>query len=182
MSLLEIFILGVALAMDAIAVSMANCMVYRNLRLRDYALMPLLFGGFQAGMPLIGYFAGGIFADIITKYSGIVIFVILGIVGGKMILECFVHKDEDNARNKTFSAGIILMQAIATSIDAFAVGIGFVAAQVDIAVAVLIIGVVTGALVVVAILIGRKFGDIFGDKAGILGGVVLIIIGIKALI
>ncbi len=74
------------------------------------------------------------------------------------------------------------MQAIATSIDAFAVGIGFVAAQVDIAVAVLIIGVVTGALVIVAIFIGRKFGDIFGDKAGILGGVVLIIIGIKALI
>lgn len=182
MSLLELLILSVALAMDAMAVSMANCMVYRNLRFRDYALMPVFYGGFQAGMPLIGYFAGGLFADIITKYSGIVIFVILGIVGGKMILECFVHKDEGDTADKNYSVGIILMQAIATSIDAFAVGIGFAAAQVNIGLAVSIIGLVTGGLSIGAILVGRKFGDIFGDKAGIFGGVVLIIIGIKALI
>lgn len=181
MSLIEIAILGIGLAMDAACVSMTNGMVYKNLKVKDYIGMPLFFGVFQGVMPLLGYFAGTMFASFITKYSGIVIFAILGIIGGNMIRES-LKKDQDTAPSKKLTITVLFFQAIATSIDAFAVGVGFCAVKVDILPAAAIIAGITAVIVIGAILIGRKFGDIFECKAGILGGVILIIIGIKALL
>lgn len=180
---LEIALIGAGLAMDAVAVSMTNGLVYKNLRMADYIAMPLLFAFFQMAMPVIGFFAGGLFADIIMKYSGIVILLILGIIGGKMLKEGIVHmKSREMPAARRMRLSILFSQAIATSIDAFAVGIGFSLVQVRILPAVTIIGVVTAVLVVAAILIGRKFQAFLGNKAEIAGGMILIIIGIKAVL
>lgn len=193
MSLIEIILIGIGLAMDAVAVSMTNGMVCKNLKTKDYVLMVLFFALFQAIMPLIGYFAGGLFAEIISKYAGIVIFLILGIIGGKMIKEGWEHMREQRAAGnrkvcdtglaqKKLTFSVLIFQSIATSIDAFAVGVGFSAMRVDILLAVSIIAFVTADLVALAIVMGRKFGDILGSRAEVLGGIILVIIGIKAII
>lgn len=181
MGLVEITIIGIGLAMDAVAVSMSNSMAYRKLTTVNYISMALTFGLFQGIMPLAGFYAGTIFAAIITRYSGIVIFLILGVIGLSMIMESY-RKDEADQNSKKFTFTMLLLQAIATSIDAFAVGVGFCAVQVDIIPAVCIIAAITTVLVLLAIFAGRKFGDIFGSKAELLGGIILIIIGIKGLI
>lgn len=183
MTTLDILLIGIGLAMDAAAVSMTNGMVYRNLKKRTYAAMPLFFGIFQALMPIIGFYAGSLFYSIITRFSGIVIFVILGVIGGKMIKEGIEDLKADRVcgeRLMTFK--VLVLQSIATSIDAFAVGIGFSAMGISIWMPAVIIGIITAIIVIGAILIGRKFGDMLGCRAEILGGAILIIIGIKALI
>lgn len=182
MGLLEIAILGIGLAMDAVAVSMTNGMVYKNLGVRQYIAMPLFFGVFQGAMPLIGFYAGNIFAEIITKYGGMVIFIILGFIGGKMLMDGIKQKKESNTYKKQLTIGVLIFQAIATSIDAFAVGVGFCAVRVDIIPAIVIIAAITAILVIVAMIIGKKFGDLLENKAEIFGGIILILIGIKALI
>ena len=195
MGIIEIVLIGVGLAMDAVAVSMTNGMVYRNLKLRQYIAMPILFGLFQALMPLLGNFAGSLFADIIEKYAGIVILLILGVIGGKMLKEGIEHMRDEKSHPEEHKAGatgasgkenltlgVLIFQAIATSIDAFAVGVGFSAMRVDIISAVTVIAIVTAIMVVAAILIGKKFGDILGSRAEVVGGLILIAIGIKALI
>lgn len=183
MGYLEIALIGAGLAMDAVAVSMTNGLVYKNLRMTDYIAMPVLFAFFQMAMPLIGFFAGGFFADIIMKYSGIVILLILGIIGGKMLKEGIAHmRSCEVPKIRIMRPSVLFSQAIATSIDAFAVGIGFSVVQVRILPAVMIIGVITAVLVVAAILIGRKFQALLGNKAEILGGIILIMIGIKAVL
>lgn len=184
MTLTEIILIGIALAMDAVAVSMTNSMVYRNVSLKEYIAMVFCFSGFQAFMPLIGNFTGAIFAEFIYKYAGIVIFLILGIIGFKMIKEGFGHsnKHSEIIGGKRFTLGILVFQAIATSLDAFGVGIGFSVMQVNIVTSVTIIALVTAILTMIAIIIGRKFGDILGSRAEILGGLILVIIGVKAVI
>lgn len=183
MSLLDIVFIGVGLAMDAAAVSMTNGMVYRNLRKRTYFAMPIFFGVFQALMPVLGYYTGSIFADVMERFSGIVIFLILGIIGGNMVREGISDlRSEAESVYKVMSLKVLLFQSVATSIDAFAVGIGFSAMKVNIWMPVVMIGCITAAIVVLAILIGRKFGDMLGSRAEILGGIILIIIGLKALI
>lgn len=196
MGIIEIILIGVGLAMDAVAVSMTNGMVYRNLKLRQYIAMPVLFALFQALMPLIGNFAGSLFADIIEKYAGIVILLILGIIGGKMLKEGIEHMKEEKAHPEEHVSGggsavkgkgsltlsVLIFQAVATSIDAFAVGVGFSAMRVDIISAVTVIAIVTAVMVVAAILIGKKFGDILGSRAEIVGGIILIAMGVKALL
>lgn len=181
MGLVEVAIIGVGLAMDAVAVAMTNGMVYKRLSVLDYISMPLVFGAFQGGMPLIGFYAGTLFAGIITKYSGIVIFVILAVIGGNMIKES-LSKDSENTEAKVLTPAVLFLQAVATSIDAFAVGVGFCAVCVDIVPATAIIAGITTVMVAGAIAAGKKFGDIFENKAEFLGGVILIIIGIKGLI
>ena len=180
MSLIEIILLGVALAMDASSVTIANGMIYKNLTKKDYALMPIMFGLFQGLMPVAGFFVGGIFADFITKYSGIVIFVILGAIGGKMVYDSFKPKAGQGAGEK-LTFGVLVFQAVATSIDAFAVGVGFLAMAVNVYLASSIIAITTALMVIVAIFVGKAFGNIFEDKAQLIGGLVLIAIGIKAL-
>ena len=182
MGLIEITLIGVGLAMDAVAVSISNAMVFKPLRKIDYIAMILAFGIFQGIMPLLGYYAGSVFARWITRYSGIVIFHILGAIGGNMIRESFQGESSKVYNGKSLTAGILFFQAVATSIDAFAVGVGFCAASVAILPAVCLIAVVTAVLVFGAILVGKKFGNLFENKAGFLGGLILVIIGIKGLL
>lgn len=179
MGILEIILIGIGLAMDAVAVSMTNGMVYRKLKSYHYIYMILAFSVFQGIMPLLGYFAGSLFASILERYAGIAILIILGIIGGKMVYEGFTHKDEETPK-ENFTISVLLLQSIATSIDAFAVGVGFSAMKVNIMSATTIIAVTTGIMVAIAIVIGRKVGDMLGSKAEILGGCILIIIGIKS--
>ena len=181
MGLFEISLIGVGLAMDAASVAMTNGMVYKKLSISNYISMPLLFGIFQGIMPLFGFYAGTLFAGIIMKYSGIVIFAILAVIGGNMMKES-LSKEREATESKILTMTVLIFQAIATSIDAFAVGVGFCAICVDILPAVSIIAIITAFMVAGAIVIGKKFGDLFENKADFLGGVILIIIGIKGLL
>ena len=181
MGMLELLFLSIGLAMDAVAVSMTNGMVYKDLKARHYIAMPLFFGIFQGVMPLLGFFAGSLFAEILDRYSGIVILVILGIIGGKMVYEGFTHKEGEDLKPR-LTLTVLLLQSVATSIDAFAVGVAFTAMKVKIIPVVTVIALITAVLVTVAIIIGRKMGDVLGAKAEILGGIILIIIVIKAML
>lgn len=149
MSLTEIAVIGVGLAMDAAAVSMTDGMCYR-LTKKDWAAMILFFGIFQGIMPLLGFFAGSVFQDLIAKYSGIVIFLILGVIGGNMVRESF-RKEANCAVSKKLTLSVLFFQAVATSIDAFAVGVGFCAVRVAILPAVSLIAVITAVTVLFAI-------------------------------
>lgn len=179
MSILEIIFIGVGLSMDAAAVSISNGIAFPNMERRFKILMPVFFGLFQGVMPLLGYFAGGLFADIIQKYAGIVTFVILGFIGGKMIYDG-VKGEEDEEPDK-FGLGVLISQSIATSIDAFAVGVSFVAGSVNIFSAAPVIAVTTFLFSIFAMMLGKKVGEMLGSKAQIFGGAVLAFIGIKAL-
>jgi len=185
MTILEVLLIAVGLSMDAVAVSMTNGMVYKKISGLKCVVIPLFFGVFQGIMPFCGYLAGGIFAEIIAKYAGFVIFIILFLIGGKMVKDGVLgrrlsHQNEPTAPDLTWLA--LFFQAIATSIDAFAVGIGFSAAHVAILQAATLIAVTTALMSALALLIGRKSGDLLGTKAEILGGIILIIIGIKAVL
>ncbi len=189
MSIIEILVLGVALSADAFAVTISNCFVYSSESRKRLLLMPLMFGLFQGLMPLAGYFVGGLAAEVIEKYSGIVTLVILGVIGGNMVREGIMAirggDDEEPeegvgpvAKRLTFSA--LLVQAIATAIDAFAVGVSLRAQAVNIVAAASIIACTTAVCCCIALVIGRRLGKILGDRAEVVGGIVLLIIGIKA--
>ncbi len=181
MTILDIALIGVGLSMDAFAVSISNGMVYRGLTKGYRAAMPVFFGGFQILMPLLGYSLGSLFAAWIDRYAGILILLILGFIGGKMIWDG-VHKDGEECTQTSadnLSWQVLFLQAIATSIDAFAVGVGFSAMRVAVVPASLLIGVITFTLCWVAIAIGKAFGTLLEDKAQIVGGIILVLIGIK---
>lgn len=179
MDIFEIIFIGIGLSMDAAAVSISNGIAFPNMERRFKILMPVFFGLFQGLMPLFGYFAGGLFQDFIHKYAGIVTFVILGFIGGKMIYDGI--KGEEEEKKDRFNLGVLISQSIATSIDAFAVGVSFVAGGVNIFSAAPVIAVTTFLFSILAMLLGRKLGEMLGSKAQIFGGVVLAFIGIKAL-
>lgn len=180
MSLVDILLIGVGLSMDAAAVSIANGLTYRSLTPGQKLSMPLAFGLFQALMPILGFWAGSLFARFISRYAGITAFVILGIIGGKMVKDSF-EREEDTCHVKGFTPGVLLAQAVATSIDAFAVGVSFCAASVNIWLAAAVIGAVTFCCSLLAQLLGKLFGTRLGSRAQLLGGVILILIGIKNL-
>lgn len=185
MGIFEIILVGIGLSMDACAVSMTNGMVYKNLPKSKMLLMPILFGLLQGLMPLIGYYAGGIFSDVISKYAPFLVFIILGVIGGKMLKDGLSHKNEDDSssdkQTDQLTYKTLVLQAIATSIDAFAVGIAFSALKVNILPAVILIAMTTALLSFIALFIGRQFGDLLESKSEILGGAILILIAIKAL-
>lgn len=188
LGLLEIILLGVALSADAFAVTISNTFVYASESKRRLVLMPVMFGLFQGLMPLLGYFVGGLAAEVIERYAGIITLVILGIVGGNMIregAEALLHPGEDEAEHagpvaKRLTMVTILAQAFATAIDAFAVGVSLRAQAVNIVVAASIIALTTFALCLVALAMGRKLGEMLGDRAQVAGGIVLVLIGLKA--
>lgn len=188
MGLLEIILLGVALSADAFAVTISNTFVYASESKRRLVLMPVTFGLFQGLMPLLGYFVGGLAAEAIERYAGIITLVILGIVGGNMIregAEALLHPGEDEAEHagpvaKRLTMVTILAQAFATAIDAFAVGVSLRAQAVNIVVAASIIALTTFVLCLVALAMGRKLGEVLGDRAQVAGGIVLVLIGLKA--
>lgn len=178
MGLAEIVLVGLGLSMDAVAVTVSNSMVCS--RQKERWLMPVFFGLFQGLMPLLGYLTGSLFADLISNYAGIVVCVILVFIGGKMLVEALLHRGEE-ARVVVLTLKMILIQALATSIDAFAVGVGFSALGTGIVTASALIALTTFACSLVAVLVGCKFGDLLGNKAEIFGGAILILIGVKAL-
>lgn len=179
MGIIEILLIGLGLSMDAAAVSMTDGMCGRELSRGKTFLIPASFGFFQALMPLLGYYAGSLFSEFLDAYAGIVVLLILGVIGGKMIYDG-LRKEEERACRRLTGLTIFL-QAIATSIDAFAVGVGFSAMRVQILPTVLLIGATTFVCSLAAVFVGKRFGNWLGDKAQILGGVILILIGIKSL-
>jgi putative Mn2+ efflux pump MntP len=177
MGLLELFILAVGLSMDAFAVSICKGLSLGKIRLKHMITAGLWFGGFQALMPLLGYLLGSIFADKVTKYAHWVAFVLLLIIGGNMIKESFGKDEEVDASMK---AREMFLLAVATSIDALAVGVSFAFLKVNILAAVSFIGVVTFVFSGVGIGIGSIFGAKY--KSELAGGIILILIGLKILL
>lgn len=174
-------LLGIGLAMDACAVSMANGLNEPNMKIRQISLIAFMFGFFQMLMPMIGWICTHFLAqqfEAFTKAVPYIALALLVIIGGQMLYEGFSHKEEKVEKQLTFT--VLITQALATSIDALSVG--FTVAEYNAGQAflsALIIGVITFAISFGAVFIGKKFGTKLGDKAVILGGFVLIAIGIK---
>lgn len=170
MSTIELLILGLALSMDAFAVTVSNAFVYRGTDKAHRLLMPVFFGVFQGLMPVIGFYAGSLVGPFIETYAGIITFVILGFIGGKMLWDAF-HEEPEEVFDKQakLTIPVLFFQAIATSIDALAVGVSFAALSLNIASAATLIGLTTALCCIVALIIGRHFGMKLGNKATIIG-------------
>jgi len=183
MSVISIFLIAVGLSMDAFAVSLTIGM---NTKKNDKWKMALkssaFFGGFQGLMPFIGWAIGISFANYIEKIDHWVAFILLALIGGKMIFEAIKEDDKSGKEEKGYSNKRFLILAIATSIDALAVGISFAFLNVNILYAIIIIAIVTFVLSMIGVYLGKALGKIFGARAEIIGGAILIIIGIKILI
>lgn len=179
MSILDLFILAVGLSMDAFAVSVCKGLSLGKIKPKHMCIAGAWFGGFQALMPLIGYFLGSFFAEMIEKYDHWVAFVLLAIIGGNMIKESF---DKDKKVDSSMDVKSMLLLAIVTSIDALAVGVTFAFLQVQIVPAVSFIGVITFIFSAVGVKIGSLFGTKYKSKAELFGGIVLVLIGIKILL
>ena len=179
--MLSILLIGISLSMDAFAISVANGLTLKNFNIRHALWMGLYFGGFQFLMPLIGYFLGASFADLVTKVDHWIAFGLLALIGGNMIREALSGGEEKPA-DSSFAFKNMLLLAIATSIDALAVGVSLAFLQVNVWTTVAIIGLTTAAFSAVGLLIGKKVGSRFHAGAEILGGVILILIGLKILI
>ncbi len=179
MGLLELFILAVGLSMDAFAVSICKGLSLGKIKAKHMCIAGAWFGGFQALMPLIGYFLGSFFAEAITKYDHWIAFVLLVLIGGNMIKEAFGKEEE---LNNAMDVKTMFLLAVATSIDALAVGVTFAFLQVQIVPAIIFIGVVTFVFSAVGIKIGSIFGTKYKSKAEFIGGVILILIGLKILL
>ncbi len=183
MSLIEITLIAVSLAMDACAVSLCKGMSMKKLNVKGAFLIALCFGLFQAIMPLIGWFVGTKFETYISAVDHWVVFALLGIIGGKMLFEAFECKEDEDLSDFKIDFKEIIMLGIATSIDALAVGVSFAILDgVNIGISATIIGVSALLLSFAGVFIGHKFGAKFGKTAEILGGLALIGIGTKILI
>ncbi|HCC38149.1 MAG TPA: hypothetical protein DEQ14_11365 [Treponema sp.] len=181
MSILEIVLIAVGLSMDAFAVSITLGLSAQKPRLKEYLIPGIYFGFFQALMPLAGFFAGTFFAQKIQNLDHWIAFVLLSFIGGKMIKDSF-SKDEETSSADQFHFVKMLLLAVATSIDALAVGVTFAFFDVNIFMAIAITGFTTFFISIGGVKIGNIFGNKFKSKAEFLGGAVLIILGIKILI
>lgn len=179
MGILELFILAVGLSMDAFAVSVCKGLSLGKINWKHMAIAGAWFGGFQALMPLIGYLGGRFFTDLITGYAHWIAFVLLLFIGGSMIKEAF--GDEENV-DSSMSIHTMFLLAVATSIDALAVGVTFAFLKVAIVPAVSFIGVVTFVCSAIGVKIGSIFGMKYKAKAECCGGIILILIGLKVLL
>ncbi|WP_183095226.1 manganese efflux pump MntP [Nocardioides stalactiti] len=182
MTTLEIFVLAVALAMDAVAVSLAEGMQLRRPRWRDALLVAGMFGLFQALMPVLGWVLAFQFADAVSEATPWIAFVLLLLIGGKMLKESFEEDDDHHGATPTVTVRSVTPLAIATSIDAAAVGVTFGVLEVDVAPAVTVIGVVTFALSLLAVFVGARVGERLGRWATLVGGVILVLIGVRILL
>ena len=180
MNFIDIFLIGVALSMDAFAVSICKGLSVKKVGAKHVLTVGVYFGGFQALMPTLGFLLGYRFESFITNIDHWIAFVLLALIGGNMIREA-LGEDKDN-ENDDFSFKAMLPLAVATSIDALAVGISFAFLGVDIVTAALLIGATTFVLSGVGIFVGNIFGSKYKSKAELAGGVVLILIGLKILL
>ncbi len=184
MGFLELFLLALGVSMDAFAVSICKGLAVKRVTLRESAICGSWFGGFQALMPLIGFYLGTLFAEAIEAFDHWVAFGLLAIIGINMLKEAF-EKDCCECENHTqdFAFKTMLVMAIATSIDALAVGISLsMAGGVNIFAAIALIGATTFAFSALGVQIGHAFGSKFEKKAQLCGGIILILLGIKILL
>lgn len=185
MGIVEILLIGVVLSMDAFAVSMCRGLAMHKINYKHTLIIAFTFGAFQAAMPLIGWALGTQFESLITNVDHWVAFGLLALIGGKMIFDALIDKKEDTTEKDDEKLNIkqLLLMAVATSIDALAMGITFAIVDgISIWWSVAIIGVVTFVLCFVGVIIGHKFGNKFERQATLIGGIVLILIGIKILL
>jgi manganese efflux pump family protein len=181
MSILEIFLIGVSLSMDAFAVSICKGLAMKKIDIKKVCIVGLWFGGFQALMPALGYFLGIQFKDKITTIDHWIAFVLLALIGANMIREA-LKKDDGEETDDSLKFTTMLLLAIATSIDALAIGITFAFLEANIAIASSIIGITTFVFAAVGLKIGNVFGEKYKSKAEIAGGIILIVLGLKILI
>ena len=174
MNLYEIILISIGLAMDAFAVSICKGLSMKKINWKSTIIIAIYFGLFQAIMPVFGYLLGSSFSVIVQKLDHWIAFILLAIIGGNMIKES--KDDEAEKRNDKVDFKTMILLAIATSIDALAVGITFAFFKVNIVVSITIIGIITFILSFIGVIIGNKFGDKFQNKAEFIGGMILIII------
>lgn len=180
--LVSAVLLGVGLSMDAFAVSVCKGLAVGKVKTSHMAIAGAWFGGFQMLMPLIGYFLGSSFHSYIEKFDHWVAFILLVLIGVNMLREAF-SKEEDNESNASFGFKTMFVMAVATSIDALAVGIALaMEAETNIWLSIICIGVTTFVLSAIGVKIGSIFGDKYKKKAEIIGGVILILLGLKILL
>ena len=176
----ELLVLAVGLSMDAFAVAVCKGLSLRSLRPRHMAVVGAWFGAFQALMPAAGWLLGAAFAHRIAAIDHWIAFVLLSLIGGNMIREALSREEEDC--DPSLAPAAMLLLAVATSIDALAVGITFAFLQVDILPAVALIGCTTFAIALAGVWIGQRFGSRFKDRAALSGGMILCLIGLKILL
>lgn len=183
MGFFEIILIGVSLSMDAFAVAICSGLKMAKIDYKKAALIALFFGGFQAIMPALGWLLGQLFASYVDKYDHFIAFALLAFLGAKMIFDVVKGgDDEDEGLGDKVDLKTLFIMAVATSIDALAVGVTFAFLRVQIVPAVASIGAITFALSFAGVKIGNVFGDRFEKKAEICGGVILILIGAKILL
>lgn len=180
MTVIEIIMLSVGLAMDAFAVAVCKGLALSRLKIRHYITVGLWFGGFQALMPYVGFVLGNAFSSYIQRFDNYIAFALLCLIGCNMIREAFkVDEDKSNGGLGFFS---MLILALATSIDALAVGVTLAFYEVNILNAVLLIGVITFVIAMIGVRLGNIFGTRYKQKAEIAGGAILIVLALKLLL
>ena len=185
MEFFTLFLIALGLSMDAFAVSISNGLFYKNFKKSHMFLSSLTFGIFQGIMPTIGFFAGNMFFDLISSYDHWIAFILLGFIGTNMIIDAIrelKNDGKDELPKKEYSLKVMLLQGIATSVDALAVGISFAALKINILVAATNICLVTFVTCLIGNYVGKKFGHLLEEKAKIFGGVILILIGLQIFI
>lgn len=180
MSIVELLLLSVGLAMDAFAVSVGKGMTLKRVQPRHALTAGVWFGGFQGLMPLIGYYVGRSFAEYVVSVDHWIAFGLLVLIGLNMIRETIWGDDEQ--QNSDFGVRTMLIMAIATSIDALAVGVSMAFLDVNIWISAAVICIVTLIISAAGVYLGTMFGARLGSKAGIVGGLILIAIGVKILV
>ena len=184
MGVIDILFIGIGLSMDAFAVSICKGLQMRKFNGKQALWMGIFFGGFQALMPLTGWLLGALFAKHIMRYSHWIAFVLLAYIGGKMMAEAIREKDEVveiDQMDPPLDIKEMFILAIATSIDALAVGITFSFLEVNIVEAITIIGLVTAVISAIGVFVGNIFGNKYKAKAELVGGLILVLLGLKIL-
>ena len=185
MEFFTLFLIALGLSMDAFAVSISNGLFYKNFKKSHMFLSSLTFGIFQGIMPVIGFFAGNMFFDLISSYDHWIAFILLSFIGTNMIIDAIKElkiERKNDLFKKDYSFKSMLLQGIATSVDALAVGISFAALKINILIASANICLVTFIVCLIGNYVGKKFGHLLEEKAKIFGGAILILIGLKILI
>ena len=180
MGIIEILFISIGLAMDSFAVAICKGLSMKKMNWKKAGIIGLYFGGFQALMPLIGFLLGVTFQNLVTAIDHWIAFALLLFIGGNMIKEAFDKEAETCNDNVDFKTMVVL--AVATSIDALAVGITFAFLKVNIVLALLMIGIIAFLLSIIGVKIGNKFGDKYEKKAELAGGIILILMGLKILL
>jgi putative Mn2+ efflux pump MntP len=184
MSLAELFLIGVSLSMDAFAVSVAKGLKMPRINYRHGFIIALFFGGFQALMPFLGWLLGSSFSQYIERFDHWIAFGLLALIGGKMIYETLRGgEEEEEETGDRLDIKELTLMSVATSIDALAVGISFaILPDTNIGLSVLLIGCTTFAISLIGVIVGNRFGAKYQSKAELLGGIVLVLIGLKILL